>query len=242
MIDCHILTRPTDNKAWLEACLESLKNEPVNLFIESGIEGNTALARKNAFFKGNAEFVTHIDPDDAVVPGVLQRCLDTIKQEDVGAYSLTARMNSSGRTEMKLLAPHTEWTVKLQAEALPRLFQTASVVRRSVIERVLTDHFDLLPSVWGQDRCILLMCAMYGNWRCVPEVGYLYRIHLRNTSRTCQDPKLPFFYQFWQRLKPTYDLVGARLGQDLTPSWAVTDRSLAIQPSLGRTRSKRSGR
>lgn len=87
MIDVHILfIKDRDNPLLMEQTLESLKNEPVNIFIEEGILGRIGLARHNAFQKGTSKFVSYVDSDDLVIPGIFEKMLAVYEESAAGVY------------------------------------------------------------------------------------------------------------------------------------------------------------
>lgn len=69
-IDVHILTMPDSNREWLSRCIKSLDGEPVNLHILPGVKGDIAAGRMAGFAMGSAPYVSWVDHDDAVMPGI----------------------------------------------------------------------------------------------------------------------------------------------------------------------------
>lgn len=78
MIDVHMLLMGNENKQILDQCMDSLKDEPINLHVCEGILGDLRTARVNALRKGSNEYVGWVDPDDFIIPGSYQRLLDII--------------------------------------------------------------------------------------------------------------------------------------------------------------------
>lgn len=78
MIDLHILILGNENQTWLEQCLQSLENEPVNLRMCQGIPGDLSQARSLALKQGTSEYVGWVDPDDYIIPGAYARLLTLV--------------------------------------------------------------------------------------------------------------------------------------------------------------------
>lgn len=58
------------------------------------------------------------------------------------------------------------------------------IVRREIMTHVINNHYDLLPSIWGQDRCLLALTGLYGGWKQLIYHGY--RHILRHDSVSMQ--------------------------------------------------------
>lgn len=84
-VDVHIIVYENSNEnGWLDICLESLKDEPINLYI---IEASTPLNenfyakhRYEGYTKGSAPYVSYVDADDYIVPGTYEKCLKEIQK------------------------------------------------------------------------------------------------------------------------------------------------------------------
>lgn len=88
MIDVHLLKMPNDNPVWFEQCLASLKDEPVCIHLCPGKVDDIGNARADAFLLGDRPYVSFVDPDDYVLPGGFQACVDQIeKDQSVAAYT-----------------------------------------------------------------------------------------------------------------------------------------------------------
>ena len=77
-VDVHILVYPTSPTKWLDQCLESLNNEPINIHIidvkDSRYEsiGNY---RIEGFSKGEEDYVSYVDADDYILPKAFSKAL-----------------------------------------------------------------------------------------------------------------------------------------------------------------------
>lgn len=82
-IDVHIIVY--DEPQWqIDRCMESLKNEPINIHIVQGIEEwPPSEGRRKGYAMGTAPYHAYVDPDDYIVPGAFQLLLDAIGDADV---------------------------------------------------------------------------------------------------------------------------------------------------------------
>jgi hypothetical protein len=78
LVDVHILTMPGMNQDWFEQAMESLRNEPVNVFVVPGYAGDLSRGRVDGYAQGTAPFVSHVDADDYVLPGAFDVCLQQL--------------------------------------------------------------------------------------------------------------------------------------------------------------------
>lgn len=178
-IDVHVLASKDDKG--LALCLASLNAEPVNVHVCDPIAGDIALARKRAYSKGMAPFVSYVDPDDTVIPGIYSALLQACDGQ-IGAFGLSrAACNIPGVNLAQPLYPK-EWSFEWGATALGRTVAPAFILRREVMQQVLERHFDLLPRIWGQDRCIAVLASIYGDWKLVPQLGYTWNFTGANVS------------------------------------------------------------
>jgi hypothetical protein len=76
---------PGERQDWLEQCLNSLKSEPVNVRVFPGKLDDLGGARADAFMTGDCEYVSFVDPDDYVLPGGFQACVEAMQKENTVA-------------------------------------------------------------------------------------------------------------------------------------------------------------
>lgn len=72
-IDVHILRCPDDDPVLYDRMIELLSAEPVNIQEVPGVPGDLPQARKNGYLAGSAEYVTCVDSDDEIQPGVFSK-------------------------------------------------------------------------------------------------------------------------------------------------------------------------
>lgn len=73
LIDVHILRCPDDDPALYNRMIDLLSSEPINIQEVPGVPGNLPLARKNGYLAGSAKYVTYVDPDDEIQPGIFSK-------------------------------------------------------------------------------------------------------------------------------------------------------------------------
>ena len=84
-IDVHIITY-NEPKWKIDRCLESLKNEPINIHIVDGF-CEWPPNRINAFSKGKAPFISYVDPDDYVESGCFSEKVPFLTEDFKCIYS-----------------------------------------------------------------------------------------------------------------------------------------------------------
>lgn len=77
-VDVHIITMPSESQEWLSDCLNSLWNEPVNLYFIDGVEGHIGEGRYAGFTQGTSDYISFVDPDDLVNTGAFKKCIDVL--------------------------------------------------------------------------------------------------------------------------------------------------------------------
>lgn len=81
MIDVHILTLPFENKQWLVECIESMRDDPINLHIVEGIDGDITTSRQQAYLLGQSPFVCRVDSDDLVLKGLFSSAIEVLQNQ-----------------------------------------------------------------------------------------------------------------------------------------------------------------
>ena len=75
MIDVHVLTHEGTRSDWLDMCLDSLRDQPVNVFVVDNHGRSVGEGRARGYVLGNSPFVAYVDSDDYVLPGCFDACL-----------------------------------------------------------------------------------------------------------------------------------------------------------------------
>lgn len=171
-IDVHVLYCH-EPKEWVNDCLKSLSNEPVNVYLCKGIKGKVGLARAKAFACGDAEYVSFVDADDYVKPGcfdsalsVLDRCPHVVSTyTDVDVIDLDG--NRRGGYYKGAWNPWTQlWTL---AEV-----HHCHVMRRTAVMPYLSE-LERWPSL--EEWLLMGLLARHGQHYHISEAKYVFRQH-----------------------------------------------------------------
>lgn len=176
LIDVHIIELPGwfgQKDEWYKECLDSLYNQPINLEIVTGQWYHLGIGRYDGFSKGSGDYVTFVDPDDIVPPGVFKWCEDYLRvNRDVDVLVTDElRMNESG-----IIIPNSSryHPVVLTHHYLHYLHHLV-IVRRSILESHLS-HFEIWPH--SGDLFLYATLLANPNYKIVftPLVGYHWRM------------------------------------------------------------------
>lgn len=157
MIDVHILTYSGTRREWLDQCLASLEGEPCTVHVVEGVEGCVGAGRAMAYRLGTHEYVSYVDSDDYVLPGVMRACAEAMRYKRA-VVTLERRLWGS-RFDTSLMGGH-HLVVYRRADVLPQL-------PRITAEPVLCDH--VLLQALGPYQLDL--------------VGYVWRMHNKQAHR-----------------------------------------------------------
>jgi Glycosyl transferase family 2 len=175
MIDVHIVVKPCER--WIRQCLDSLKNEPVNIFFVPHVEGDTARARMEGFGKGCSDFVSFVDPDDVVVPGIFERCMKAMTRECSGVYTDEILIGKDGAYLMDGWSINEEPFYSLGCRrSLMQGVHHLLVLKRSAVEQCLP-----LKTKRAPEAILIHDLKKIGPLVHLPIVGYKWRIHGENT-------------------------------------------------------------
>jgi hypothetical protein len=177
LIDVHIIV--SENEPWIEECLNSLESEPVNVWFVHRIEGDVRKAREEGFSKGSSEFVSFIDPDDVIVPGIFKQCLDVLHEnpDAVGVYTTDELVDVSGNHIAYGWAQYEKpFTDKGFPIELTNGIHHLRVFRRSAVEKCLPLKSRMIP-----EPLLNAEIQKHGDLIHIPVVGYKWRIHGDNT-------------------------------------------------------------
>jgi hypothetical protein len=149
-----------ERQDWLEQCLASLENEPINLHVLPGVRGHIGAGRAAGFATGEAEFVSFVDPDDWIEPGAVSKCLDAIRAANADlAWTTEVWHCPDGKDRYNRQNPH-HLCVYRRSAITSLLPLVASCVTRS--------EQSMLPDLTNRVH--------------VPEVGYHYRFRLDSSA------------------------------------------------------------
>jgi hypothetical protein len=169
-VDVHVLhCYEPDN--WVYACLDSLKDEPINIHLCDGIKGKVGLARANAFRHGTAEYVAFVDSDDEVFPGAFNAALEVLDNNPgvVGTYC-----------DVQLIGAEPGiGYIKDVWKPLNQLLHASEVHHLHVMRREAVDQcLDELEEWDGYEEYLLMgLITQFGTMHHIPELLYNFRQH-----------------------------------------------------------------
>ncbi len=176
-VDVHIVV--SQNEPWFPQCFDSLKNEPVNIFYIDAIPGHTSAARTLGFLNGDSEYVSFVDPDDEVIPGIFSDCIEILEKDKSlsGVYTDEILINANGEflnNGWSMNPPTLPWLQELH-QGIHHL----RVLRRSAVMKCLPLKTKRMPEI----------ILMHEIKKCGPlhhlnKIGYKWRIHGSNTYMT----------------------------------------------------------
>jgi hypothetical protein len=176
MIDVHIIVKPF-GEHWIRQCLDSLKGEHINTFFVDYIEGDTAKARMQGFIKGHADFVSFVDPDDMVVPGIFERCVKAMTKECSGVYTDEVLIGDHGKYLMDGWSTNERPFFRYgYRRSLMQGIHHLRVLKRSAVEQCLPLKTKRVP-----EPILMHELKKIGPLVHLREVGYKWRIHEGNT-------------------------------------------------------------
>lgn len=174
LIDIHVLLLPTTHPAWWKECRESLEGEPVNLHLVEGVAGHIGKGRAKGFALGTAPYVSCVDPDDLVVAGAFQACLEALEShpEACGAYTDQLLIDTAGKVIKPGIWSGKDWNPLLQLE--PKYLHHVYVMRRSFVQKYLLEL-----ARWPNMAEFVLkgLLTAHGPWVHVNRFGYKWRIN-----------------------------------------------------------------
>lgn len=173
-VDVHIIK---SDRGYFDECMESIKDEPINLHLLEHSEGEHGKLRIEGFKKGDSPYVALIDDDDVVIPGVFQRAIDVMEQGYSAYYSnhyvMDAEGNVYGRRFTKPMPPigYSQW----------KQMHHVVVYRRDIITPIL----HLLDGVQLGDKLLLNLKSIYdGRVFGENRMGLYWRVHEKSMHKT----------------------------------------------------------
>lgn len=166
-VDIHIIK---SNRGYIDACLESIKDEPVNIHFLKHVDNEHGKLRMKGFSMGNSPYVSLVDDDDIVIPGIFDRAIMIMEKGYSAYYSNHYVMNAEGNVYGKRfdkLAPPIGFS---QANQMHHVV----VYRREIIQPVLS----YLNGVKLFDKLLLNLKSIYdGRVYGENKMGLYWRVH-----------------------------------------------------------------
>lgn len=164
---------------WLGECLSSLASEPCRTeVIEGGFSGHVGRARAHALGLGTAPYVTWVDDDDYLRPGVMAQCLAYLDAHEdcVGVYTDLELLHLDGRLIRRRLPP---WNPRAQLCAGPWGITHLKVMRRTSVMPYLNE-MKQWPTYEEYVLCGLM--AAHGYWHHIAVSGCVKRMNPSSES------------------------------------------------------------
>lgn len=188
-IDAVITTLPNSNKGWLARCINSLKDEPVNIYFVNGLQGCVGYGRAKSIGLGLAKYMAFIDHDDEVVPGIFSRIAPLLQSGTVHIYTDQALINSDGKFMCYGWSRDINTLKIVPGDLLPLLWDEQNKRYMHHLNVFLKEAAqDFLPQLYmghrGIEGKLFQHIGGKGTVKYLPEVGYLWRIHPNGGSQS----------------------------------------------------------
>lgn len=170
MIDVHMLIGLTERAEWRRKMHRQMLAEGVPLHVEQAIRDQTNAARLAAFEHGICDWVSWVDPDDEIIPGIFETLAGVLasRPDAVGAFTWEAHISETGKT---LMASNS-------GQPLPQRAHHLVVVRRDLIAQI---RAEASAAAHGIEQ--MIVAAARRSDRAfieIPRVGYRWRLHRDN--------------------------------------------------------------
>lgn len=168
MIDVHVIK---SNRGYFNECIESLKDDPIDVHILKHSDENYGLLRAEGFLKGKHEYAAAIDDDDILIQGIFNTALKQMQTGKFTAYySNHYIMNSNKKVYGKRfnkLASEIGFSQSIQMHHVV-------VYKKSIIEPVLK----YLEGIKIFDKTLLNLKSIYdGKVKGDNNFGLYWRVH-----------------------------------------------------------------
>jgi len=185
-VDVHIITRPKDNKVWLQECLDSLIDAPVNIFMIKGTKGHIGKGRGKGYLSGTSPYVAIVDPDDMVISGAFQACIDAMTDDCSGVFTDEIVINKDGDKIRNGYSTGTgEWDWYLTYK-VPAYGHHLIVMKREYVEQYINEikkHSMLC------EQLLSCLISKHGRLIHLPIDGYKWRLHTKGSHHSFIKPE-----------------------------------------------------
>lgn len=152
-----------------------VEHPAINHFSMQPREGAWVEARVEAFLKGDAPFVSYVDPDDLLLPGSIDAVLPWLdRHKAISTNSVRVEASGAGRLWRNYWQ---EWSIDHHVSH-PRCIHQLVVVERGVMERAIAE-FTSFPGEFrrvGQELLYAAIAKVNG-WVFVPDITYVWFNH-----------------------------------------------------------------
>jgi hypothetical protein len=181
-IDVHVLHLPFENPEWKDQCLEQLSLEPnINIHIVPGIFRDIKQSRINGYSMGTSEYVSYVDPDDLIEPGIFGKCQKVLDMNPhlVGVYTRSSIIDENANIIKDYMKPYREWRDHYMFQNYFEIHQLV-VIRRKYSD-IVNRQIELLAKEgrYTSDTYIehlrYTLLSLLGRWKALPDLGYHWR-------------------------------------------------------------------
>ena len=154
-----------------EECMDSLKDEPIALHLIPGVAGDVGIGRWNGYHTGDAEFVSFVDDDDVVIPGIFEKCYQALDEnpDAIGVHTREWIYESGAMTLSQIPNPNWTWD---------RYFFFVHHVVVYRMERVMPYGDAAKECKVGFEHFMNMQIMMDGHrFHYIEDVGYIWRGH-----------------------------------------------------------------
>lgn len=181
MIDIHII-KYNINPKYFDQCLKSLEtNKNINIYFVDGYENHIGKGRYDGYKKGTSKYVSKIDPDDFVAPGIYDKMLEFMENYDTtekicGVYAWEEVIYEDGTHKGFVSNYKKEWKrFDLRSDVIPN---NCFIMKREYVEKYLNE---IKKWRYRADSLLQQLITLDGIWITYPEIGYYWRHHSNNT-------------------------------------------------------------
>ena len=188
-IDVCINVSEEESGFKLQHCLESLKNEPVNIVVEPAVPNDLGRARRNVAKRGTADYFCFVDPDDTIESGIFSGTLNQLMKDHpkMNAYYTNHMCHKEGIASRK-------WFNVLETKPSAKMVKQMHhlvLYKRAFINKYLDNMIGL---VVDEMRLINYECVLSGKVVGVDEIGYHWNIYETGAHKKALTMKNPDFY------------------------------------------------
>lgn len=175
---------PNENPVWVDACIDSLARQPVNIHHISGTVGDIRQSRYDGFQRGTADYVSYVDLDDLVHPNAFERLYEQLSNAShlSAVYSTSLLIDEHGN-EHGLIHPYRRWCSENLMRCSAEVHQLV-LARRDIMLAVYDEWWDEIPPLVYTELFVNATMGAIQPLRAVDVVGYSWRRHQTNAHLT----------------------------------------------------------
>lgn len=179
-VDMHVINyKPGCKQEWFDLCLKSLECEDVDLtIIPNDKKGCISLLRYDHFIKSKHQYISYVDDDDMLIPGIVKKAVDFLELEEnkkyCGIYTNLYKLNNETGGKNKIIRKEYDKQNHMNINRIGRPFHF--MLFRN--EAMNNKYINLLKEITisGLDTWTIgVICGLYSDWFRLNEIGYIWR-------------------------------------------------------------------